>query len=86
MFNPLGRGGDFAHTIKNDKAAMLKLIEFLVVAIPVVLFLKAIFLRKGSKFSQALADFQKQIDYLVWAILFMIGCGLIYSLGKLLLS
>jgi hypothetical protein len=65
---------------------MFKLIEFLVVAIPVVLLLKAIFLGKRSKYSQALAEFKKQIDYLVWAILFMIGCGLIYSLGKLLLS
>ena len=65
---------------------MFKLIEFLVVAIPVVLFLKTIFFRKGSKFSQALAEFKKQIDYVVWAILFMIACVLIYSLGKLLLS
>jgi len=65
---------------------MFKLIELLVVAIPVVLFLKTIFFRKGSKFAQALADFKKQVDYVVWAILFMIGCVLIYSLGKLLLS
>ena len=65
---------------------MFKLIGFIVAVIPVVLFLKAIFFRKGSKFSQAFEEFRKQIDYLVWAILFMIGLALIFSLGKLLLS
>ena len=65
---------------------MFKLIGFIVAAIPVALFLKAIFFAKSRKRSQAVADFKKHVDYVVWAILFMIGCGLIYSLGKLFLS
>ena len=65
---------------------MFKLIGLIIAALPVVLFVKSIFFRKGSKYSQALADFKKHIDYVVWAILFMIGCSVIYALGKLLLS
>jgi hypothetical protein len=65
---------------------MFKLIGFMVAAIPVALFLKTLFFAKSSKRSHTLVDFKRHVDYVVWAILFMIGCGLIYSLGKLLLS
>jgi hypothetical protein len=33
----------------------------------------------------AASDFRKQIDYLVWLILLAIGCGIVYSVGKLVL-
>jgi hypothetical protein len=32
------------------------------------------------------SNFKKQIDYLVWIILILIGCGVVYSIGKLILS
>lgn len=62
---------------------MLKLIGFVVAAIPVVLFLKAIFFPKSGKYAKAFAELKKQMDYVVWAILFIIACAWIYSLGKL---
>ena len=62
---------------------MLKLIGIIVAAMPVILFVRALFM--GSKRrSQAVSNFKKQVDYLVWAILFMIGCGLVFSIGKLI--
>jgi uncharacterized membrane protein YidH (DUF202 family) len=62
---------------------MLKLIGIIVAAMPVILFVRAIFM--GSKRrSQAVSNFRKQVDYAVWAILFMIGLGLVFSIGKLL--
>jgi hypothetical protein len=62
---------------------MLKLIGIIVAAMPVILFLRAMFM--GSKRrSQAVSNFKKQVDYAVWAILVMIGCGVVFSLGKLL--
>ncbi len=62
---------------------MYKLIAFVVAAIPVILFLKSIF--GGTlKRSQAVADFKKQVDYAVWLILFFIGCGVVYTIGKLI--
>ncbi len=62
---------------------MLKLIGIIVAAMPVILFARAIFM--GSKRrSQAMSNFKKQVDYVVWAILFMIGLGLAFSIGKLI--
>jgi hypothetical protein len=64
---------------------MYKLIGIVLVAIPVILFLRTIFMGQLKR-SQAVSDFKKQIDYLVWMILILIGCGLVYSIGKLILS
>jgi uncharacterized membrane protein YidH (DUF202 family) len=62
---------------------MYKLIGIILAAMPVILFLRAMFM--GSKRrSQTLSNFKKQVDYAVWAILFMIGCGLVFSIGKLI--
>jgi hypothetical protein len=62
---------------------MLKLIGIIVAAMPVILFVRAIFM--GSKRrSQAMSRFKQQVDYAVWAILCMIGIGVVFSIGKLL--
>jgi hypothetical protein len=53
-------------------------------AVPIVLFLRAILVRQSKKRAQAVSDFKKQMDYLVWATLFVIGCGVVYSIVKLL--
>jgi len=63
---------------------MYRLISVILAAIPVILFLRTIFIGQLKR-SQAVSDFRKQIDYLVWIILILIGCGLVYSLGKLIL-
>ena len=38
----------------------------------------------SKKRSQAVSNFKKQIDYVVWVILFFIGCGVVFSVGKLI--
>jgi hypothetical protein len=64
---------------------VFKLITILVAAIPIILFLKTIFGR--SKAMQlAASDFRKQVDLLVWVILFAVGCGIVYAVGKLIYS
>jgi hypothetical protein len=65
---------------------MLKLIAFIVAAIPIVLLVKAIFFGKSGKNAKALADFKRQVDYVVWAILVIVACGIVYSLARLVLS
>ena len=67
-----------------EDCVMYKLISIILAAIPFILFLRTIFIGRLRR-SQAVSDFRKQIDYLVWIILILIGCGLIYSLGKLIL-
>lgn len=65
---------------------MYKLITILAAAIPIILFLKTVFLGKSKVMREASSAFRKQVDYLVWAILFMVGCALTYSVGSLIYS
>jgi hypothetical protein len=58
---------------------MYKLITILVAVIPIVLFLKTAFFGRSQAMKQASAEFRRQIDYLVWVILFFIACGIVYS-------
>jgi hypothetical protein len=62
---------------------MFKLIGLLVAAMPVILFVRAIFM-SSKKRSQAVANFKQQVDYVVWLILIFIGCGVVFSVGKLI--
>jgi hypothetical protein len=64
---------------------MYKLIGMILAAIPTILFLRTIFTGQSKKRSQAVSDFKKQFDYVVWTMLVLIGCGLIYSVGNLIL-
>ena len=65
---------------------MYKLIGIILAAIPVVLFLRTIFTTQSKKRSQAVSQFKKQLDYLVWAILFLIGCEVVYLIVTLVLN
>jgi hypothetical protein len=65
---------------------MYKLITFVVAAIPVVLFVKAIFIDKSKKRAQALANFMKELDFAVSVILFVFACAIVYSIVKLILG
>jgi hypothetical protein len=62
---------------------MLKLIGIIVAAMPVILFARAIFMGSKQR-AHAVSNFRKQVDYAVWAILFMIGLVLVFSVGKLI--
>jgi hypothetical protein len=63
---------------------MYKLISIILAMLPVTLFLRTILLAKLKR-SKAVSDFRKQVDYLVWIILILIGCGRVCSIGKLIL-
>ena len=65
---------------------MIKLITILAAAIPIILFLKTVFLGKSKVLREASADFRRQVDYLVWGLIFLIGCALAYSIGTLVYS
>ena len=58
---------------------MYKLITILVAIIPIVVFLKSVFFGRPQVVKQASAELRRQIDFLVWAILFLIACGIVYS-------
>ena len=65
---------------------MYKLIAILMAAMPIILFLRTVLFKKSKIMTEASAAFRKQVDYLVWGILFLVGCALVYSVGKLIAS
>jgi hypothetical protein len=65
---------------------MYKLIGLILAAIPVILFLRSIFTALPKKRSQAMSNFKKQLDYLVWGVLFLIGCEVVYLIATLILN
>jgi hypothetical protein len=65
---------------------MYKLIAILVAAMPVILFLRTVFFKKSKVIQEASSAFRKQVDYLVWMILFLVACALLYSIGTLIHS
>jgi hypothetical protein len=65
---------------------MYKLIVFAVAAIPVVPLLKKVFFGRSKVVQGAVSDFRRHIDYLVWTILFLIGCVSVYAIGKIAYS
>jgi len=62
---------------------MTKFIGILLAAMPVILFLRSFFFGKSKRGSQAMAEFKKHVDYVVYVILFFIGCAVVYAIGKL---
>jgi hypothetical protein len=66
-------------------ARMYKLIALLVAAIPVIMFLKTVFFGRSRVMKQATADFRKQVDYMVWGILFIVACSILYAILSLLM-
>jgi uncharacterized membrane protein YjfL (UPF0719 family) len=62
---------------------MFKLITIAVALIPIFLFLRNIFGR-SAVVKQAVSEFQRQIDYLAWAILFLVALTVVYSLVNLI--
>ncbi len=65
---------------------MLKFITFLAASIPIILFVKNLFFKRSKAMQHASAEFRKQVDYLVWGILILVGCVMLFSLGKLIYS
>jgi hypothetical protein len=65
---------------------MSKLIELIVIAIPLVLFLRAIFPGQSKKLSLAFADLKRHLDYVVWVMLIVMGFAILYSIVMLILN
>jgi hypothetical protein len=63
---------------------MFKFISILLFLIPIFLFLRSI-VGRSTVMKRAVADFQKQIDYLVWVILFIMAAAMVYSAVTLVL-
>ena len=63
---------------------MYKLIAIVVAAIPVILFLKTLVFGKSKVMQQASSSFRKQVGYVAWGMVFLVGCAFLYSVAKLI--
>jgi hypothetical protein len=62
---------------------IFKIIAFVVAAIPIFLFVRSIFFRRPTRLNEGYKEFKKQSDLAVSIFLFLIGCVVIFAVGKL---
>jgi len=61
----------------------LKIIAFAAAVIPVILFLRAMFMRRPSKLGAAMREAKKQIDLAIYIFLGIVGCVVVFALGRI---
>jgi hypothetical protein len=62
---------------------LFKIMAFVVAVVPIFLFLRSVFFRRTTRVSEGLKDFKKQADLAVSIFLFLIGCAVVVTAGKL---
>ena len=62
---------------------IFKIIAFLAAAIPLFLFVRAIFFRRTTRINEGFKEFKKQADLAFSIFLFLIGCVVVFAAGKL---
>jgi hypothetical protein len=62
---------------------LLKIVAFVVAAIPIFLFVRSVFFRRTTRINDGLKEFKKQANLAVSIFLFLIGCVVVFAAGKL---
>ena len=62
---------------------LLKIIAIISAAIPLILFLRAMFGGRKTKLGAAVTEFRKQVDLAIYIFLGLIGVIVAFALGKL---
>ena len=62
---------------------ILKIIAFIAAAIPLFLFIRAVFSRRTTRINEGLKEFKKQANLAVSIFLFLIGCVVAFAVGRL---
>ena len=62
---------------------IFKIIAFVAAAIPLFLFIRAIIGRRPTRINEGLKEFKKQANLAVSIFLFLIGCVVVFAVGKL---
>ena len=62
---------------------IFKIIAFVAAAIPIFLFVRSIFFRRPARMNEGFKEFKKQSDLAVSIFLLLIGCVVIFAVGKL---
>jgi hypothetical protein len=70
---------------------LFKIIAFIAAAVPIILFLRAMFFRRPNglgerrptRFSAGLKEFKKQVDFAIWIFLGLVGCTVAFAASRL---
>ena len=62
---------------------IFKIIAFIAAAIPIVLFVRAVFFQRTTRFSESFKEFKKQANLAVTIFLVLVGCIVAVAVGKL---
>jgi hypothetical protein len=63
---------------------ILKIIAFIAAAIPIFLFIRTVFFRRPTRFSEGVKEFKKQTDLAIRIFLFLVGCVVAIAAGKMI--
>jgi hypothetical protein len=63
---------------------ILKIIAFVAALVPIFLFVRSIFFRRPTRPNEGFKEFKKQSDLAVSIFLLLIGCVVIFAVGKLI--
>jgi hypothetical protein len=63
---------------------IFKIIAFIAAAIPIVLFIRAIFFKRSTRINDSVKEFKKQANLAVTIFLVLIGCVVALAAGKLI--
>ena len=63
---------------------IFKIIAFVAAAIPIFLFVRSIFVRRPTRINEGFKEFKKRSDLAVSIFLLLIGCVVIFAVGKLI--
>jgi hypothetical protein len=63
---------------------LFKIIAFIAAAVPLILFVRAVFFQRTTKLGEGVKEFKKQFDLAIWIFLGLIGCIVVFAAGKLL--
>jgi len=63
---------------------LFKIIAFIAAAIPLVLFVRAVFFQRRTRLGAGVKEFKKQFDLAIWIFIGLIGCLVVFAAGKLL--
>ena len=63
---------------------IFKILTFIAAAVPIYLFVRAIFFRPSTRTNETLKQVKKQVDLAVTIFLVLIGCVVVVMAGELL--
>jgi hypothetical protein len=69
---------------EKEWTMIFKIMAFVAAAIPIFLFVRSIVFRRPTRLNEGFKEFKKQSDLAVSIFLLLIGCVVIFAVGKLI--